>query len=129
MSKFIIQVNGSVYGDNAGVHALKFTQSALAAGHEVVRVFFYQEGVSHSNTLLSPASDEFNLHQAWCDLANQHSIELVNCVSAALRRGILSEQDAKEQQAEHWNTSAPFINGGLGELVTGIEQADRLICF
>ncbi|MCF1428948.1 MAG: sulfurtransferase complex subunit TusD [Shewanella sp.] len=129
MSKFIIQVNGSVYGDNAGYHALKFVDAVLMAGHDIVRVFFYQEGVSHANLLLSPASDELNLHRQWCALADKHSIELVNCVSAALRRGILSQQEAAEQQFAHWNTQKPFINGGLGELVTGIEQADRLVVF
>ncbi|MGI2258189.1 sulfurtransferase complex subunit TusD [Shewanella sp. GXUN23E] len=129
MSKFIIQVNGSVYGDNAGYHALKFVEAALAAGHDIVRVFFYQEGVSHANLLLSPASDEVNLHKLWCTLADKHSIELVNCVSAALRRGMLSQQEANEQQLTLWNTEKPFINGGLGELVTGIEQADRLVVF
>ncbi|BDM64322.1 sulfurtransferase TusD [Shewanella sp. NFH-SH190041] len=129
MSKFIIQVNGSVYGNSAGYHACRFARAALESGHQVIRVFFYQDGVTHSNSLLAPASDEFNQYDQWCQLAEQYSIELVNCVSAALRRGMLSAQEASENQQAHWNVTAPFTMGGLGELVTGIEQADRLICF
>ena len=129
MSKFIIQVNGGAYGSSASFHALKFTQAALNAGHSVVRVFFYQDGVFNTNSLNSPASDEFDLHSAWKALAKTHSIELVNCVSAALRRGVLSQQDARENGKNQWNLDAPFVMGGLGELVTGIEQADRLVSF
>lgn len=129
MSTFIIQVNANVYGSNAGYHAYRFAQTAIESGHRIIRVFFYQDGVTHSNNLLNPASDELNIHKLWCELANQHNIELINCVSAALRRGIIAKQDANETNKAHWNIEPPFIMGGLGELITGIEQADRLVCF
>ncbi|QSX42456.1 sulfurtransferase complex subunit TusD [Shewanella cyperi] len=129
MSTFIIQVNGTAYGDSAAFHALKFTEAAIQAGHSILRVFFYQDGVFNSSSLLAPASDEFNIHQAWVELARQHRLELVNCVSAALRRGLLSAAEAREQGLAHWNVSEPVVMGGLGELVTGMVKADRLVCF
>ena len=129
MSKFIIQVNGSAYGSLSSYHALRFTQAAIATGHQIVRVFFYQDGVLNTGSLNCPASDELDIHQAWKTLADQHQIDLVNCVSAALRRGIISQTDANENSKSHWNVEPPFSMGGLGELVTGIEEADRLVSF
>lgn len=129
MSKFIIQVNSAPYGNGASFNAYQFAKAALANGHTIDKVFFYQDGVLNTNHLASPASDEFDLKQAWIDLHQQYGIALVNCVSAALRRGVLSEVEARENQAQHWNMQPPFTMGGLGELVSGIEKSDKLICF
>ncbi|GIU07900.1 sulfurtransferase complex subunit TusD [Shewanella morhuae] len=129
MSKFIIQVNGPAYGTSSSINALCFTQAALAAGHQVICVFFYQDGVYNSTDLNLPAADENNVISDWKQLAEAHQVPLVNCVSAALRRGIISEQDAHENGLSHWNVGKSFIMGGLGELITGIESADRLISF
>lgn len=129
MNRFIIQVNGTVYGSTASFRALRFTQSVLSLGHQVTHIFFYQEGVMNSSLLISPASDEHDLHKAWTQLASEHNLNLVNCVSAALRRGVLSAQDAIENGKDTSNASDQFIMGGLGELVIGIEQSDRLVCF
>ncbi|HDS1203973.1 MULTISPECIES: sulfurtransferase complex subunit TusD [Shewanella] len=129
MSKLIIMVNGSIYGPAAGFHALKYTRAALQAGHEVHCVFFYQDGVSQSNALCAPASDELDLTAAWQQLAKEWQLNLVNCVSAALRRGVLSAQDAKDNAKASANLAAGFTMGGLGELVTGLEKSDRLVSF
>ncbi|MDR8523799.1 sulfurtransferase complex subunit TusD [Shewanella fidelis] len=129
MSKFIIQVNSSPYGNGASFNAYQFAKAALASGHTIDKVFFYQDGVLNTNHLNSPASDEFDLKQAWIELHQQYNIALVNCVSAALRRGVLSEIEAGENQVQHWNMQPPFTMGGLGELVSGIEKSDKLICF
>ncbi|MCK8047029.1 sulfurtransferase complex subunit TusD [Shewanella sp. 1CM18E] len=129
MSKFIIQVNSAPYGNSASYSAFQFAKEAIASGHSIDKVFFYQDGVLNTNMLNSPASDEFDLQKAWLELHQQHGVPLVNCVSAALRRGVLSQSEAKEYQQQHWNMQPPFIMGGLGELVSGIEKADRLICF
>ncbi|WP_028768997.1 MULTISPECIES: sulfurtransferase complex subunit TusD [Shewanella] len=129
MSKFIIQVNSAPYGNGASFNAYQFAKAALASGHTIDKVFFYQDGVLNTNHLNSPASDEFDLKQAWIELHQQYNIALVNCVSAALRRGVLSEVEAGENQVQHWNMQPPFTMGGLGELVSGIEKSDKLICF
>lgn len=129
MNKFIVQVNGPAYGSTASIRALKFCQAATSAGHQVIKVFFYQDGVQNSNSLHCPASDEINLHQLWVEFSHSQQVPLINCVSAALRRGVLSEQDAEENNKTQWNSDSTFTMGGLGELVSGIEHADRLVCF
>lgn len=129
MSKFIIQVNGAAYSSSASYNAYQFSRAALESGHEIIRVFFYQDGVFNTSGLNSPASDEFDLTRSWIELSEQYRLELVSCVSAALRRGIISETEARENQVSHWNMQAPFTMAGLGELVTGLESADRLVSF
>ncbi|MCL1124445.1 sulfurtransferase complex subunit TusD [Shewanella surugensis] len=129
MSKFIIQVNTSAYSTSSSYRAYRCTQAVLAAGHEVIHVFFYQDGVLNSNQLNSPANDEFDLNAAWQALAQEYAIPLVNCASAALRRGVQSETEAKENGYDNWNMQPPFTMAGLGELVTGLDAADRLLSF
>lgn len=129
MSTFILQVSGKAYGSAAPLHALRFAKAAIDEGHQILRVFFYQDGVFNASSLGSPASDEFNVYRAWHELAIDHKVELVNCVSAALRRGMVSREEAETQGLSHWNVDDGFHNGGLGELVSGIAKADRLVCF
>lgn len=129
MSKFLIQVNAAPYGNSSSYNAYQFVKALTLTEHEIIKVFFYQDGVQTGNTLLSPASDEFDLLTAWRELSQRHNISLINCVSASLRRGVLSKVEAKEEQYSHWNMDSVFTMGGLGELISGIEQADRTITF
>lgn len=129
MSNFIIQVNGAAYTGSASYTAYRFTKAALEQGHKVSRVFFYQDGVLNTSSFNSPATDEFDLTKAWVELNHTYQLKLINCVSAALRRGVISKNEADEYQAQHWNIQAPFEMGGLGELITGIEKADKLVSF
>ncbi len=97
-------------------------RAALQAGHEVHCVFFYQDGVSQSNALCAPASDELDLTAAWQQLAKEWQLNLVNCVSAALRRGVLSAQDAKDNAKASANLAAGFTMGGLASWSPGLKR-------
>lgn len=110
-------------------HALKFCEAALAAGHQVSRVFFYGDGVLHANTLLTPPQDELNLHQAWAALAQSRGVELIVCVAAALRRGMVDTDNARRAELPTHNIGAPYIVSGLGQLVESMLEADRFVSF
>ncbi|WP_133408605.1 sulfurtransferase complex subunit TusD [Parashewanella tropica] len=129
MSKFVIQVTSRAYGDTASYRAIETAKAIIGSDHELTKVFFYQDGVSHANALLCPASDEYNVNQKWQELSNTHNIPLICCVSAALRRGVVAEQEADEEDLMSFNVKPPFSMAGLGELITGIETADRVITF
>jgi len=129
MSTFIIQVNGAAYSSSGSYNAYRFAKAALEAGHNISRVFFYQDGVFNTSSFNNPAADEFNLRSAWVALNTQYHTPLVNCVSAALRRGIISPTEACETGGVNFNMRPPFEMAGLGELVTGIEKSDRLVSF
>ncbi|QIZ76483.1 sulfurtransferase complex subunit TusD [Ferrimonas lipolytica] len=128
MSQFVVFVNGPAYGSQHAYSALRFCQAAIAAGHQLRQVFFYQDGIHNASALLSPASDEFNMGSAWQQL-NQQGVELVCCVSAALRRGVVDDQAAADIDASGGNVASPFSLGGLGEYVTAAADADRVVQF
>jgi len=116
--KFGILVNEGPFTHQASDSAYRFAEAAITKGHEVTRVFFYNDGVFNSNKLSEPQSDDRNLVQLWSELAQENSIDLVVCIAAALRRGIKDEvlQDG-------------FRISGLGQLVEAGIENDRLVVF
>lgn len=129
MAVFALQITGAPYSSLAPLSALKFARAALAGGHRIQRVFFYQDGVHLANQLACPPQDELNLTEAWQKLAEEHQLELVVCVAAALKRGILDEKEAKRHGQEHFNLAAGFQLAGLGQLIDSLSQADRTLTF
>ncbi len=116
--KLGILVNEGPFTHQASDSAYRFVVAALAKGHEIYRVFFYNDGVYNSNKLSEPQSDDRNLVAQWSALAAEKDIDLVVCVAAALRRGV---KDEILQEG--------FRISGLGQLVEAGIQADRLVVF
>ena len=127
--KFGILVNEGPYTHQASDSAYHFTAAALRAGHEIVRVFFYHDGVNNGTRLSVPPQDDRNISERWTELGQQHDLELILCVAAAQRRGLLDEDEAK-RAGKDTNIMAPgFQISGLGQLIDAGIQADRLIVF
>jgi tRNA 2-thiouridine synthesizing protein D len=116
--KFGILVNEGPYQHQASDSAYQFCAAAIAKGHSIQRVFFYHDGVNNSTRLTEPPQDDRHIVQRWSRLAEQHGVDLVVCVAAALRRGIKDE-----------NLAAGFRISGLGQLVEIGIQADRVVTF
>ncbi|GLP96128.1 sulfurtransferase complex subunit TusD [Paraferrimonas sedimenticola] len=129
MNSFVILVNHPPYGNQHAYSALRFAESAIAKGHSVPKIFFYQDGVYNTSALLSPQSDELNLVNRWTSLAQKHKVELISCVAAGLRRGVVHQSDSQEYDLPAANMHPKFIAAGLGDLVTAIEECDRLVQF
>ena len=116
--KFGILVNEGPYTHQASDSAYQFCKAALAKGHQIHRVFFYNDGVDNATRLTEPPQDDRNVVNRWSKLAQEHSLDLVVCVAAALRRGIKDE------------ILAPgFRISGLGQLIESGIQADRMVVF
>jgi len=127
--KFGIVVNEGPYTHQASDSAYQFTRAALEKGHEIYRVFFYHDGVNNGTRLSVPPQDERNIQSNWTELAKQHKLDLVVCVAAAQRRGILDESEAKRAGKNADNIAPGFRISGLGQLIeTGIES-DRVVAF
>ena len=127
--KFAIQITSSPYHANTGLTAYRFIQAALAAHHEIIRVFFYHDGIYHAFKYLMPPDDEFNLTQHWTELANKHQLDLVVCISAAQRRGLLHSDEAQRQGKLDNDLADGFRISGLGQLLEATLLADRFIVF
>jgi tRNA 2-thiouridine synthesizing protein D len=109
--------------------ALRFAQAALDGGHEIVRLFFYQDGVhSASSNAVSP-QDELDLPGEWREFVKQHRLDAVVCIAAALRRGLLNTEEAQRYGKPAANLEAPWELSGLGQLHEAAQLADRLISF
>ncbi|MDP2562975.1 sulfurtransferase complex subunit TusD [Psychrobium sp. 1_MG-2023] len=126
--KYVLVVNSDVNSQGA-YSAYLFARALLKQGHQLTQVFFYQQGTANTNALYCPASDETNVVALWQGLAENFAVDLVSCVAASLRRGIVDEQLAKEQQLASDNLAPHFRLGGLGEFVQASADADKLIQF
>lgn len=127
--KFTIQVNEGPYNHQASDSAYQFAKAALEKGHEVFRVFFYHDGVNNATRLTTPPQDDRNIVNRWSALAEQHNLDLVVCVAAAQRRGIADEDEAKRNGKDANNIAPGFRISGLGQLIEGGIQSDRLVVF
>ncbi|WJG11177.1 sulfurtransferase complex subunit TusD [Aliiglaciecola sp. LCG003] len=130
MAKFSIVITSPAVDSASAYSAYRFANAALKQGHSVLGVFFYQGGVTVANQFQTVLSDELNILDKWQSLARQYDIPLQVCVTAANRRGVISQLDAKQdrQQLDH-NLTPPFESVGLGELVTLLNDADRSVQF
>jgi tRNA 2-thiouridine synthesizing protein D len=127
--KFAIQINEGPYTHQASDTAYNFTKAALEKGHEIFRVFFYHDGVNNGTRLTTPPQDDRNIVKRWGDLAEKYKLDMVVCVAAAQRRGIVDADEAKRNGKDATNLDPRFRISGLGQLIEAGIQADRLVVF
>jgi len=126
--KFAIALFSAAHAPSSR-RALLFAQTLLAEGHEIVRLFFYQDGVHSASANIVTAQDEQDLPLQWREFVTTHQLDGVVCIAAALRRGILNDEEAQRYQRPAANLLAPWELSGLGQLHDAVQSADRLICF
>ena len=120
---YTVVVNGSIYGSQSARIAYQFSCALIEKGHTLVSVFFYQDGVGNGSALSVPANDEFDLTKAWQTLALQ------TCIAAALRRGIISQNEANQHGLTQHNLADGFYQAGLGSLAEAMLTQDRVVQF
>jgi tRNA 2-thiouridine synthesizing protein D len=127
--KFSILINEGPYTHQAADSAYQFAKAVLAKGHEIFRIFFYHDGVNNATRLTTPPQDDRNIVNRWSQLAEEHKLDLVVCVAAAQRRGIVDEGEAKRNGKDATNLAPGFRISGLGQLIEAGIQSDRLVTF
>ncbi len=115
--KFGILVQSGPYNEQASDTAYHFIEAAMQKGHEIVGVFFYNDGVQNANKLMDPPTDDRHIANRWSTLGAK-GVDLVVCIAAAKRRGITDEVLPENMRIS-----------GLGQLVDMAIQADRMITF
>jgi tRNA 2-thiouridine synthesizing protein D len=78
---------------------------------------------------MTPPDDELQLTKKWSVLAEEYNIDLVVCISAAQRRGLLSADEAIRQGKSDNDLAQGFRISGLGQLLEACLLADRFIVF
>ncbi len=110
-------------------HALHFAEAAIARGHQVNRVFFLDAGAGTGNGNAVLPQDEGDISGAWRGLASEHGLELVLCISSALKRGMLDASEAERYEKAGAMVCEEFSIAGLGQLIDAGSTAERLLTF
>ncbi|BBB26226.1 sulfurtransferase complex subunit TusD [Amphritea japonica] len=126
---FSIVVTGAPYSSQAADSALRYCKSLLKLEHQIHRVFFYADAVHNGSELAAPPQDETNIPTEWAALSQAHNLDLVVCIAAAVRRGVLDESEASRYEKSGHNLTSPFVLSGLGQLVEAGIVSDRVVTF
>ena len=126
---FGILVNEGPYQHQASDSAYLFAKAAIEEGHKIFRVFFYHDGVNNGTRLATPPQDDRHIPNRWSELATEHEIDLVLCVAAAQRRGMVDPDEMKRHKKDADNIAEKFRISGLGQLIEAGVQADTISNF
>ena len=126
--KFAIAVFSPAHAPSSR-RALRFAEAVLEGGHDITRLFFYQDGVHSASANIVAPQDEIDVAALWRAFIQNHQLDAVVCIAAALRRGVLNQEEAQRYQRSAANLPAPWELSGLGQLHEAAQLADRLICF
>ncbi|MCV6591208.1 MAG: sulfurtransferase complex subunit TusD [Marinobacterium sp.] len=126
---FSIVVQGAPHSRQSAQSALRFTRAVLAQGHQIYRVFFSGDGVHNGSLIATPQQDECHVVRGWQALARDHQIDLVICIAAALRRGVMDETESARHDKSNSNLAEGFTLSGLGQLTDAALHSDRVITF
>lgn len=127
--KFAIQINHSPYQSNKAYSAYQFICAALARGHQIIRVFFYHDGIYHAFKYAIVSDENIAYPQLWSQLAQDYHLDLVVCVSAAQRRALLTAEETHYQGKKDNDLAEGFRLAGLGQWVEATLLADRFLVF
>ncbi|MFA0812590.1 sulfurtransferase complex subunit TusD [Microbulbifer epialgicus] len=127
--KFSLAVYSAPHSSQSAASALRFAKALLAEGHEIYRVFFYCDGIQIGNNIAAPPQDESNLAREWQALQREYKLDLVICIAAAQRRGVLSQREAERLERPSANLAEGFELAGLGQLTDAVANSERLVTF
>jgi tRNA 2-thiouridine synthesizing protein D len=127
--KFVIQVNSGPYQSGGSDTAYQFIRAAQQAGHEILRVFFYHDGVHNASARATAPEDEQQPARRWSALAAETGVDLVVCISAAQRRGLVGPDAEVGVASEDTGLAPGFRIAGLGLWVDACLKADRFLVF
>ncbi len=126
---FSLLITGAPYSSQSVTTAFQFASAALQQGHEIHRVFFYADAVHTGSLLATPPQDEMHIPNEWQQLAKDNQLDLVVCIAAAVRRGVLDDGEAKRHEKPAGNLIKDYQLSGLGQLVEAAMVSDRMITF
>jgi tRNA 2-thiouridine synthesizing protein D len=121
MQEFALFVTKSPYDSRNSESAYSFCLAALAAGHNIRHVFFYQSAVQNASKLLEASSDEVSMKERWQTLHKQYDVPLYVCVTASARRGVVSKHEATKERPA--NASEDFELVGMSEYFAALRES------
>ena len=129
MAHYSLLITSSPFDQTSGTSPIEFAQALIEADHTLDQIFFYQAGVYHANEFAHEPGNQSNQYQRWVELKAQLDVPLWVCVTAAAKRGVISEHEAQELGKSGFNIAAPFEQVGIGEFFAKLHQSDHLVHF
>lgn len=126
---YCLHVTSAPYSEQGSLTALHFARALVKKGHTITRIFFSGSGVLNANALCVAPQDEINLPQSWQTFSETNQVEMIVCVSSALKLGIINEQEAKRYHKAQHSLLNGFELSGLGQLVDACITNDKVIRF
>ncbi len=127
--KFTLIVHSAPHSGQGSHTALAFARALFTGGHGLQRVFFYLDGAQNALATRVPPQEENDILVGWQVLARDHGCELAVCIAAALRRGVLNQEEADRYERPSGNIADPFVVVGLGQLIDAVIESDQCITF
>ncbi len=129
-NKFVILITASPQNSQSHLTAIKYIYALIDRDESISCIFFYQDAVSVANTFNQPPSDEPELVEAWGELAKKSKLELMTCVAASFRRGVIDKDEASNREIDNANLSEHFSIAGLGQLSAALSAPNaKLVHF
>jgi tRNA 2-thiouridine synthesizing protein D len=129
MTTFALMVLGAPASSQCPQTALAFARAAIGAGHRILRVFFFHDGVHCASDLSIPPSELSAIAEQWSEFALRQNIDLVVCVASALKRGIIDAEESRRYGKSNGNLYRGFALSGLGQWIDACINADRAVTF
>ncbi|WNO60918.1 sulfurtransferase complex subunit TusD [Rheinheimera sp. MMS21-TC3] len=120
MTRFALFITSASFNSQTISSALVFANALLEAGHQLKQVFLYQDAVYAALQHIDLPSDEFNHSLLLSRFCQQHAIGLHYCITAAEKRGVVSNELAAQQG---------YMATGLAEFAILLEDIDKLVQF
>lgn len=129
MASFSLMLTQAPSSNVSHLLALDFAKSLLQQGHNLARVFFYQDAVYVGLNGQTPIQGQQSLMQQWLQLSQQYDFPLQLCIANAIRRGLVNQQEQERYQLPAQTVAIGFVLAGLGELAEACQEDDRVIQF
>lgn len=120
--KFAIAVHEGPCQHRASHTAYHLTRSLPGNGHQVVRVFFYHDGVNNGTCHTTALQDEPYIVELW---SHFFRLDLVACVAAARRRSLTYDREKPWHAIRAANLVPGFRMSGLGQLIVAAIGGER----
>ena len=129
-NNFVILITASPQNSQSHLTAIRYLNSLINRKESVSCIFFYQDAVAVANIFNQPPSDEPELLKAWRKFAKTSKVELMTCVAASFRRGVIDKEEASNRGINSANLSEHFSLAGLGQLSAALSNPNaKLVHF
>jgi tRNA 2-thiouridine synthesizing protein D len=114
---------------NESEFALSMVKQLIESSHNIPCLFLYGDGVYHAQSQAVALQGQNQSITQWQELIQQNNINAVVCITAALKRGIIDNTEAKRYNKNQTNLALGFELGGLGQWVDAVNNADQHLIF